>query len=111
MSGKITVVFLACIACTTFGSNDVTIGVTSVDTKAMEEVFLRSDEAHKQSLESITSSMSLTKATQIMEKSSMATAELEQVTNMLTGKGSNNLRKQPKKGYSGLDGARKLLND
>merc|ERR1719213_1115504 len=33
-----------------------------------------------------------------------------QVTNLVMGKGSNNLRKQPK-GYSGLDGARKLLND
>merc|ERR1719409_1785009 len=32
-----------------------------------------------------------------------------QVANMAMGK-SNNLRKQPK-GYSGLDGARKLLND
>ena len=43
-------------------------------------------------------------------KGNLSTPELMQVANMAMGKGNNNLRKQPK-GYSGLDGARKLLND
>merc|ERR1719440_1861668 len=38
------------------------------------------------------------------------TPELMQVANMAMGKASKNLRKQPK-GYAGIDGARKLLND
>merc|ERR1719359_1655074 len=57
---------------------------------------------------SIMASMSATKAVQVLEKSSLATPALMQVASVALGK--QNLRKQPK-GYSGLDGARKLLND
>merc|ERR1719223_1982892 len=54
--------------------------------------------------------MSLTSAVQTLEKSNLSTPELMQVVDVAMGKGTKNLRKQPK-GYSGLDGARKLLND
>merc|ERR1740130_1061010 len=59
---------------------------------------------------SIMSLMTLAKAVQSLEKSNLSTPELMQVADMAMGKTSKNLRKQPK-GYSGLDGARKLLND
>merc|ERR1719272_1713754 len=59
---------------------------------------------------SIMSRMTLAKAVQSLEKSNLSTPELMQVADMAMGKTSKNLRKQPK-GYSGLDGARKLLND
>merc|ERR1740133_639134 len=76
----------------------------------MEEAFLRSDTVHKQSMAAIVSSMSPTSAVQVLEKSSLAaTPGLIEVANEALGKQSN-FRKQPK-GYSGLDGARKLLND
>ena len=53
--------------------------------------------------------MSPSTAVQVIGKSSLATPELMQVANIALGKQSS-LRKQPK-GYAGLDGARKLLND
>merc|ERR1719161_2418028 len=82
MAGNFARLIVTCLVCTSFASDEVTI----------------------------VNSYSVTKAAQTLEKSSMATPELMQVTNLVMGKGSNNLRKQPK-GYSGLDGARKLLND
>merc|ERR1740138_516920 len=53
--------------------------------------------------------MSVSKAAQLLEKSDIATPALMQAANLALGKGSS-LRKQPK-GYGGIDGARKLLND
>jgi len=77
--------------------------------KAMEQAFLRSDETHAQSMAAIMSSMSSTRAMEVLEHSKSSTSELLQAANMALGKQSA-LRKQPK-GYSGIDGARKLLND
>ena len=54
--------------------------------------------------------MSLDSAVQTLNKHNLSNPELMQVVNIAKGKGSSNLRKQPK-GYSGLDGARNLLND
>merc|ERR1719261_552725 len=70
---------------------------------------LSSNEANTQSMSTIMNSMSMKKAVEVLEKSRLASAELMDVTNMALGKQSH-LRKQPK-GYAGLDGARKLLND
>merc|ERR1719178_113447 len=53
--------------------------------------------------------MSVLKAAQLLEKSDIATPALMQAANLALGKGSS-LRKQPK-GYSGIDGARQMLND
>merc|ERR1719506_529448 len=55
------------------------------------------------------SSMSSAEAMQVLEHSKSSTSELLQAANMALGK-QRSLRKQPK-GYSGIDGARKLLND
>merc|ERR1719316_340435 len=54
-------------------------------------------------------SMSATKALEVLEKNKLATPGLMQVAKVALGQQSG-LRKQPK-GYSGIDGARKLLND
>merc|ERR1719182_1120127 len=58
---------------------------------------------------SIMRGMSIPKAVQVLRKSSFNSPALAQVTNMALS-GHGHLRKQPK-GYSGIDGARKLLND
>jgi len=104
---------IASLLCGTHASTEVgQIDQSSVigsDTHAMEEVFLRSQEVHTESIASIMKTMSPTKAMQVIEKSSLATPNLMQVVNMALGK-KGQLRKQPK-GYSGLDGARNLLND
>merc|ERR1719169_217956 len=75
----------------------------------MEQVFSRSERVHQESMASITKSMSIPKAVQVLEKSNINSAALTEVTNIAL-KGNTRLRKQPK-GYSGIDGARKLLND
>merc|ERR1719460_1836281 len=54
--------------------------------------------------------MTLANATEALKKVGLASPDLMQVADMAMGRASSNLRKQPK-GYSGLDGARKLLND
>merc|ERR1719324_2334028 len=58
---------------------------------------------------SIMRGMSIPKAVQVLRKSSFNSPALAQVTNIAL-KGNTHLRRQPK-GYSGIDGARKLLND
>jgi hypothetical protein len=90
-------------------TNEVSIAQSAVTVQAMEQVFARSDKAHEESMGSIMRGMSIPKAVQVLRKSSFNSPALAQVTNMaLSGRG--HLRKQPK-GYSGIDGARKLLND
>merc|ERR1719247_3907018 len=60
---------------------------------------------------SIMKGMTVTNAVNVLEKHNLYTPALAQVTGIaLKGKGNTHLRKQPK-GYSGIDGARKLLND
>merc|ERR1719183_812773 len=53
--------------------------------------------------------MTPAKALEVLEKNNLTSPQLVQVANTVLGKQSH-LRRQPK-GYSGLDGARKLLND
>merc|ERR1719375_13835 len=55
-------------------------------------------------------SMTVPKAEKFLEQKGLATPALVQATAVALGGGSKNLRKQPK-GYAGIDGARKLLND
>merc|ERR1719272_510934 len=62
------------------------------------------------SMSAIMSSMSPTKARQVLETNNLTTPALIEITNHLQGKQSN-LRKPATTGYSGVDGARKLLND
>jgi len=83
-------------------------GVTA-QTMAMEKVFARSETSHQASMKAISSGMTMPKAVVLLEKSHAGNSALIQATHMALG-GHANLRKQPK-GYSGIDGARKLLND
>jgi len=115
MTAQLKALLMACLLCTTLAgseANQVAIDGVSIsvsDVKAMEHTFLRSDEAHKQSMTSIMSSMTATEAVQVLQKSGLANPKLMQVAKVVLGN-QGNFRKQPK-GYSGLDGARKLLND
>merc|ERR1719247_2253533 len=76
---------------------------------AMKEIFARAEEVHKRAMEGITSNMSVTKALDVIEKGSMNLTDVAEIKTMVLGKNTN-LRKQPR-GYSGLDGARKMLNE
>merc|ERR1719253_270663 len=77
----------------------------------MEKVFVRSQQVQQQSMDSISKSMTQEKALQVLEKSTITTPKLKQVTGLLSNK--QNLRKalQAHDGFGGLDGARLLLND
>jgi hypothetical protein len=83
--------------------------VDGVSIETIENTITRSDETHQESMAAISRSLSLAKAVEIMENSSMMTPALSQVTKMALA-GTANLRKQPK-GYAGVEGAKKLLND
>jgi len=76
--------------------------------ESMEEVFARSEKAHQESMTSIAKSLTASKAMDVLRKNHLLTQSLEDVADVAFGKKS--LRKQPK-GYSGIDGARKMLND
>merc|ERR1719247_1474607 len=76
---------------------------------AMKEIFARAEEVHKRAMEGITSNMSVAKALDVIGKGGMNATEVVQIKSIVLGKNAN-LRKQPR-GYSGLDGARKMLND
>lgn len=78
----------------------------------MGRVFARSQVMHLRSMEAITSSMTQSKAMEIIGKSTFANRPtLKQITGLLSNK--QNLRKslQGQDGFGGLDGARLLLND
>merc|ERR1719359_891977 len=77
--------------------------------EAAKKVFARSEQTHKASMTAIMSSMSIPKAVGVLEKGRLATTAFAQVAEIAL-KGATHLRKQPR-GYSGIDGARKLLND
>jgi len=83
-------------------------GQTSVE--ALEQVFFRSEKVHAESMAAIAKGMSSEGAWQVLEKSNLTTPALLETKNYLLGK-QTSLRKAPPKGYAGLDGARKLLND
>jgi hypothetical protein len=86
------------------GSEDIEVVVD-----AMKEVFARSDEMHQKSMAGIMSNMSIVKALEVLGKANINSTDVKQIGNLVMGKHSN-LRKQPT-GYSGLAGARKMLND
>merc|ERR1719215_2414106 len=78
----------------------------------METVFARSQEQQRRSMEAITSSMTQSKAIEVLEKSALANGPiLKEITGLLTNR--QNLRKslQGQDGFGGLNGARLLLND
>jgi len=106
------VLALAFVVCSVYAASEASSGqltsMTSV--KAMEQVFSRSEEAHSMSMSAIMSSMSPTKALQVLEKNNLTTPALIEITTHLQGKQANLRKAAPATGYSGVDGARKLLN-
>jgi len=82
---------------------------SKVEAKAMEGAFLRSESTHKASMAAMEKSMTVETAANVMDKSKKSTKELSQVTSMVR-QGKTKLRASPK-GYSGIEGARKMLND
>jgi len=78
------------------------------DIESMKEVFVRSTEAHSEAMASMMQTMSVTEALDILKKANKSTPTMVQIGDIAMGR-QGNLR-QPK-GYAGLDGARRLLND
>jgi hypothetical protein len=85
----------------------ITVDSQSVDD--MKTVFSRSDKEHQDSIAAISQNMTIPKAVELLQQSPLSTPALMQAADMALA-GQANLRKQPK-GYSGIDGARNLLND
>merc|ERR1719379_2284143 len=97
----------------------------SLDLGSMEAVFQRSFEMHTQSMSAMLKTMSVEQAMDVLAKGNLTSPDLLQIGNLALGK-RGNLRSSPTnslaysgalaagqgaKGYSGLDNARKLLND
>eukprot|EP00427_Karlodinium_veneficum_P057780 CAMPEP_0169413068 /NCGR_PEP_ID=MMETSP1017-20121227/61158_1 /TAXON_ID=342587 /ORGANISM="Karlodinium micrum, Strain CCMP2283" /LENGTH=223 /DNA_ID=CAMNT_0009520457 /DNA_START=68 /DNA_END=735 /DNA_ORIENTATION=+ len=110
VDGAATIVFvyLLGVAHSVNELSDSTV-LDGVSVQTLAKVFSRSEQAHQESMASISRSLSLEKSVEVLEKNNKLSPTLAQVTNMVMG-GNAHLRKQPK-GYSGVDGARKLLND
>jgi len=94
--------------------------MSAADMKMMEQVFARSEQAHSESMAAIMQKMTAEKAWDVLEKRNLTTPALLQVTRSLQGTRSF-LRKKssspsppappPAAGYSGIEGARIMLND
>merc|ERR1719199_1510920 len=83
----------------------------AMSTSDMEKVFARSKETQHQSMESISKSMTQSKALEVLEKSALNTPKLKEVTGLLSNRQSLRKALQGHNGFGGLDGARLLLND
>jgi hypothetical protein len=82
--------------------------MSEMTVRAMEKVFKRSDTAHQASMAKISHGLTVRKAVEVVRRANLSShPALMQVTQMIQRK---SFRKQPQ-GYSGVDGARKLLND
>jgi hypothetical protein len=76
--------------------------------ESMASTFARSEKAHLESMASISRSLSLFKAIDVMRKTHAVSREVSEIADMALRKLKHG--KQPQ-GYAGVDGARKLLND
>merc|ERR1719191_2316434 len=92
-------------------SLETSLELSDASVKSLEATFARSDTEHSASMATIMKGMSTQKAWNVLEKINLTTPTLMQLTQELQGKQSNLLKKTPGKGYSGIGGARKLLND
>jgi hypothetical protein len=104
-------------------TNVVPFSLTSVDTTVdglsvndMQSVFARSDVAHQSAMAKISKTMTVPSAMDYLRQ--MNASNLEDITSFLSGgqiaktslRAGDKKKKQPS-GYSGIDGARALLND
>merc|ERR1719271_729923 len=87
-----------------------TTEMDSMGLESMQSAFARSDEAHEASMADMMKSMTVEKAVEVLEKSRLAKGELAHIKSIVL-QGKSSLRQAPKKGYAGLDGARRLLNN
>merc|ERR1719171_452749 len=92
-------------------SLETSLELSDASVKSLEATFARSDTEHSSSMATIMKSMSTQKAWNVLEKNNLTTPTLMQLTQELQGKQSNLRKNTPGKGYSGIGGARKLLND
>jgi hypothetical protein len=101
-------VLLVCLLQVVHSVNEDSNGMLldGLSIESMASAFSRSEKMHQSSMEAISRSLTVEKSVDVLRKGNKLTPELAQVTKMLTGQH----RKQPT-GYSGVDGARKLLND
>merc|ERR1719502_698746 len=84
---------------------------SQVSLKAMEKVFARSDKAHSKSMAAIMQGMSSDKAWGVLKKNNLTSPALIEMTSQSHEKQTNLRKNVQPKGYSGIDGARKMLND
>jgi len=109
MAAMLSLLVVACSVSATFASNEVyALDASSASMlKSMESVFFRSERAHAESMEAISNGMSSAKAVDVLKSHNMTSPALLQVAEAaVQGK-----RLRQPKGYAGLDGARKMLND
>merc|ERR1719498_400843 len=84
---------------------------SQVSLKAMEKVFARSEKAHSKSMAAIMQGMSSDKAWGVLKKNNLTSPALIEMTSQSHEKQTNLRKNVQPKGYSGIDGARKMLND
>jgi len=98
-----------------FSLASVEASLDSLSVADMGRVFARSEEAHRHSMTEITKSLTIENAIGMVQKTQPANIPgLEEVVSLVNGGGlvKTNLKGAKKKpGYSGIDGARNLLND
>merc|ERR1719310_463843 len=79
----------------------------------MESVFVRSQEVHQHSIDTISKELTLPKAIQVVQNSSLVNStslkQISQITTFLDS--SKQFRKVNTSGFGGIEGARKLLNE
>merc|ERR1719253_263130 len=112
MSSRILIIAACFLTVAVHGVSKKSAGqLTSQATvKAMEKVFARSQKTHEMSMATIMKSMSPKQAWHVLEKNNLTTPSLIEMNSQLHGQQAN-LRKTPPKGYAGIEGARKMLND
>merc|ERR1719310_1292080 len=92
-------------------SLETSLELSEASVESLEASFARSDTEHSASMATIMKGMSTENAWNVLEKNNLTTPALMQLTQELQGKQSNLRKSTPGKGYSGIGGARKLLND
>jgi len=104
-------VFVAALSVSALATSDVSINdnLNNMTVEDMEDIFARSEEAHEASMTDMMKSMTIEKAVDMLEKSDFAKDQVAEIKDVVL-QSKSSLRKQPK-GYAGLAGARKLLND
>merc|ERR1719181_1892757 len=106
---KLVVSIVFALLQTSLSTNEARSGAWStMSTQAMEKVFARSEAQHKVSMKSMMRTMTISKAVRLLQKSHLNRKAVAEVTEMVHKRRSH--LRQPK-GYSGIEGARKMLND